>query len=102
MSKRVESLNKLVKRTAITLLHDKDQIIGIQYHNTMIVMIDRSNNTITLNTGGWNTKTTKERINDFCRLLGLGIQVYQKDFKFYVIQYGKELGILDSVLTINL
>jgi hypothetical protein len=35
---------------------------GILYHNTSVVVI-HPNNTYTLNTGGYFTKTTKERIN---------------------------------------
>jgi len=103
MSKQVQTMNELAKRTATNILVDvSGNIYGLQYHETRVVMIDRINNTITLNTGGWNTKTTKERMNDFCRLLGIDIQVHQKDFKFFVTKEGKELGILDQILTINL
>ena len=41
-----------------------DTNLYIKYHYTDIITLDPSGNTI-LNTGGWHTTTTKERINSF-------------------------------------
>jgi hypothetical protein len=42
---------------------------------------------IVLNSGGYRTHTTKERLNAF---LPLGIRVYQKNYSWYVRQDGKK------------
>ena len=55
----------------------------VRYHNTDVVQFDSLY--ITLNTGGWETATTKLRMNQASNQFGLGYQVYQKDYRWYVV-----------------
>lgn len=57
-------------------------ITKVYYHNTCIV--EFSNNHVLLNTGGWNTVTTKRRMNQVSEWFNLGFTVYQKNFIWYV------------------
>lgn len=53
-----------------------------QYHATKVVRWnDRK---IILNSNGWRTNTTKARMNQVSNQFGLGFQVYQKDFNWFV------------------
>jgi hypothetical protein len=45
-------------------IEDPDDEIAVRLHNTDVVTF-RRDGAITLNTGGWFTVTTKERINRF-------------------------------------
>ena len=54
--------------------------IGIRLHNTVVVTI-HPDNTYTLNSGGWQTVTTKDRINQYSP-----IRVYQSKSIWYVGQ----------------
>ncbi len=54
---------------------------GIRYHATEVIRYNSKNNTYTIDTGGWFTKTTKERINKY---LPNPYYVYQKNFLFYL------------------
>jgi len=66
--------------------HDGRTIVRL--HSTDIVDVDTKDNTITLNTGGWNTVTTKERMNAVLRAVNSPYHVYQRDFQWYVqMQY---------------
>ena len=47
-----------------TRLHQRGEDYAVRLHNTDVVTI-HSDDTYTLNTGGWRTVTTKERINRF-------------------------------------
>ena len=58
--------------------------IIVRLHSTDIVDVDATDNTITLNTGGWNTVTTKERMNAVLRAFDSPYRVYQRDFQWYV------------------
>ena len=49
-------------------------------HNTVIVKIN-SDGTYTLNSGGWQTVTTKERINRFSHVMGGSIT--QRDYQWF-------------------
>ena len=58
--------------------------VSITLHNTDIYRINWSHSgssTITLDSGGYQTVTTKDRMN---RFLPLGYRVYQKDFDWYL------------------
>ena len=56
--------------------------VGVTFHSTDVVVFDA--NTITLNSGGWKTVTTKRRMNQTADHFGLGFRVWQKNFIWYV------------------
>jgi hypothetical protein len=55
-----------------------DGSVGITLHSTMIVRI-HPDNSATLNTGGWHTSTTKDRMNKYSP-----VRVYQKKGEWYL------------------
>ena len=68
-----------------------------QLYDTLIYK--ESNGYITLNSGGWRTKHTKNCIND---LLPDGFKLYQRDFNWYVVTPYSELPFTDNmVLELN-
>lgn len=64
--------------------------VGIKLHNTYVVKI-HEDGTYTLNSGGWQTSTTKDRINQYSPK-----KVYQRDFQWYV-QWTSASGCTNSV-----
>ncbi len=54
----------------------------VRFHNTDVVKFTPK--TITLNTGGYETATTKTRMNQTSNQFGLGYTVTQKDFSSFV------------------
>ncbi len=69
----------------------------VRFHNTDVVKF--SPKTITLNTGGWETATTKTRMNQASNQFGLGYTVTQKDFSWYVHYKGKVMKFKGNKLT---
>jgi hypothetical protein len=61
-----KEVKKLGHNTTVERLGEFE--VGIRYHRTFIIKIDVTD-FITVNTGGWETSTTKERLNQFlgCR-----------------------------------
>lgn len=55
---------------------------AVQYHATEVVVFDQ--NTITLNSGGWQTVTTKRRMNQVANEYGLPFQVFQRKGDWFV------------------
>jgi len=55
---------------------------SVTYHETTVVAF--SSGTITLDSGGWRTVTTKKRMNQASTEFGLGYSVFQKDFGWFV------------------
>ena len=59
----------------------------VRYHDTDVVAWDHK--VIILYHGGYQTKTTKLRMNQASKEFGLGYRVWQKDFKWYVEYEGE-------------
>lgn len=69
-----------------TTLHRLDNgDIAVRLHYTDVVIYHSPDsehaNTVTLNSGGWQTVTTKERMNRFTN-----VRVYQEDYQWYVVE----------------
>jgi hypothetical protein len=67
-----------------------------RYHNTTVVAV--SPKSVCLNSGGWRTVTTKLRMNQASNQFGLGFQVWQKDFNWYVtLPNGETVDFEDGI-----
>ena len=61
---------------------DNDGVGSVVYHKTAIV--SWMDNKITLRSGGWESVTTKRKMNQASHQFNLGYSVYQKDFTWFV------------------
>ena len=77
-------------RTGNTEVRFHDGRIIVRLHSTDIVDVDTKNNSITLCTGGWETATTKERMNAVLRAFKSPYHVYQHKYEWYVASYAQE------------
>lgn len=68
--------------------------IAIRLHNTDIIVITLKDSII-LNTGGWYTPTTRERMNSFTRG---GVSVEQKDKIWYLVVDNKKYTFTDGIV----
>jgi len=66
-------------RTSVMATGDR---LAVVYVSTLIV--DKVGNEITLDSGGWQTVTTKRKMNQAARQFALGYSVYQRNFKWLV------------------
>lgn len=84
------------RATRITNVHGT---IHVQYHDTDVVVFD--DETIILDTGGWETVTTKARMNQTANQYDLGFHVYQKDFLWFVQTEAGIFPFATDTLTID-
>jgi|RhiMethySRZTD1v2_1073278.scaffolds.fasta_scaffold13719_10 hypothetical protein len=66
-------------RTKIARDADK---VSVVYHSTMIVRADAA--TLVLDAGGWESVTTKRKMNQASHQFGLGYTVHQHRHQWYV------------------
>lgn len=71
-----------VGQHATTIATDSDGFIVVTYHQTQVVKFNRKK--IILNTGGYNTASTRLRMNQASNQYSLGFRVFQKKFKLFV------------------
>jgi hypothetical protein len=72
-----------VGQRATTIKVDDNGYTCITYHSTDVVKFNSKQ--IILNTGGWQTHTTKTRMNQASNQFKLGFKVYQKDYDWFAI-----------------
>ena len=80
-------------RTNIVMLQGLTSVV---YHSTAVVQFDSDK--IILNSGGWETATTKSRMNQASHQYGLGFEVYQVDFTWYVDYKGETIPFTDGLI----
>lgn len=74
---------KVGNNTYAEILYDGS--VGITLHSTCVVRI-HEDGTYTLSNGGWQTPTTKDRINQYSP-----VRVYQRNYEWFVkLHTGKE------------
>ena len=81
-----------------TIKHEGGET-AVRYHWTDVVTFD--NNTITLDTGGYDTVTTKRRMNQASDTFNLGFGVYQKNFNWFVDYKGKTIPYPNNTLELG-
>ena len=64
----------------------QDETTAIRLHDTDIITFDK--NKVTLNSGGWRTKTTKDRISDFS-----DFNVYQEKGFWYIYKRNADYNL---------
>ena len=77
------------------------EIIFVTLHNTDIAKITKYRNGCTdtdINTGGFNTVTTRRRINEVSKAFRLGYHVYQKDYQLYADHEGNTYPFNRTIL----
>lgn len=76
---------------ATTTVHDEGELLGV-YHQT-IVCRKAPDGKVKLNSGGWKTKTTLARMNQFAaEFCDNRFKVIQREGQWYVMFTGKEMG----------
>lgn len=86
------------KKKGNTRTESNDAGIIVQYHNTVIAIL-RPDGRVTLNSGGYETVSTKRRMNQTFDNWGLPLRVEQTKHKWFVrnIQTGKQIAFFDYV-----
>lgn len=84
-----------------TIHHTSGTIVGI-YHQTSVA--EKQGNKIRLDTGGWQTNTTKCRMNQFANQFCNGaFNVVQKNFDWFVIlESGEKIPFAGRVVEFSI
>ena len=88
--KRNAKRRKVGNNTYASILDDNS--VAITLHSTDVVTI-HDDGTYTLRTGGWQTVTTKDRINQYSP-----VRVHQRNFEWFVTLNGKEYPFMEGMV----
>lgn len=79
-----------------TSIRTEDGMTHIRYHNTDVVSFNEIE--IILRSGGYQTLTTKTRMNQAARQFGLAFRVFQKNHEWFVEDiYAKASKLISTI-----
>ena len=73
----------------------------IVLHRTAIAVYDHNSEAIKLNTGGWQSNTTKSRLNAILREVMFGTRVFQKNFNWFINYNNQTHDFNDGMILCN-
>jgi hypothetical protein len=85
---------------ATRVWRDPAGTLVVQYHNTEVVTAS-ADGKVVLRTGGWQTATTRTRMNQAANQFQLGYSVFQKDFNWFVTWRGKTIPFNSEELVLS-
>jgi len=82
-----------------TKVYNEDNSIMVQHHKTIIINHNIKDKTITLDNGGYFSKTTKDRLNSY--LNNFNYRVFQKNYKWFIQDNDKNIINYENNITIK-
>ena len=67
-----------------TMVRVYKEVIEVFLHGNHIASVDTATNNLTLFDGGWQSNTTKSRLNALCDEFAYGCGVFQKNWTWFV------------------
>jgi len=95
MSARSFDINKTTKQSNIQVFHEGG-IVKVKLHNTYVFCMSE-NGTIVLNSGGWQTNTTKTAINRAFSQLNIDGHISQVKGQWFVTFNGEKYSFKDGM-----
>jgi hypothetical protein len=89
-----------IGKVATSVKRDEMGILRVTYHATDVVTVFPDGE-IVLNTGGYFSHTTKARMNQASNQFGLGFQVWQKNFAWFVDCDGETIPFNSTSVTLR-
>ena len=70
-------------------------------HRTAIAVYDHNTQALKLNTGGWQTVTTKSRLNAILQEVKYGCSVFQKNWNWYLRNDRNFVDFVDGMILLD-
>tara|TARA_B100000900_G_scaffold200335_1_gene169828 strand:- start:35 stop:382 length:348 start_codon:yes stop_codon:yes gene_type:complete len=73
----------------------------VRLHGHLIATVDHSTNAVKLDSCGWQSNTTKSRLNALLEEVKFGCKVFQKNWNWYVSHNGQTADFSDGMILID-
>ena len=82
-----------------TTVITEDDISTVMLHGNHIATYYHNTKELTLFDGGWQSNTTKSRLNALCNEFAIGFGVFQKNFNWFISDFsGDKKEFFDGVI----
>ena len=73
----------------------------VRLHGNLIATVDHSTNAVKVSSCGWQTVTTKSRLNAILSEVKYGCSVFQKQWNWYVSFRGQTQDFIDGMILLD-
>jgi|TARA_Y100000748_G_C15321852_1_gene420389 hypothetical protein len=73
----------------------------VRLHGHLIATVDHSTNAVKLDSCGYQTVTTKSRLNALLEEVNYGAKVFQKQFEWFVSYRNQTTDFMDGMILLN-
>ena len=84
---------------------ENDSAFGLEskvyLHGNHIATYNHSLKELELHDGGWQSNTTKSRLNALCSELATGFGVFQKNWEWFISDFSNDKKEFDNGITVN-
>ena len=101
MNRAIVNKNDWSNSNTFVSYNESTNCSTVVLHRTAIAVYDHNTNALKLNTGGWQSVTTKSRLNAILQGLIAGASVYQKAFDWYLIYNNQTVDFCDGMILCN-
>ncbi len=70
-------------------------------HGHNIATVDHATKSVKLSSCGWETVTTKSRLNAILQEVNTGFSIFQKQFEWFLNGQGKTVDFFDGMILLN-
>ena len=89
------------KNNTLTTFDNTIENCFVYLHGNHIATYNYEDKELTLFDGGWQSNTTKSRLNALCNELATGFGVFQKNWEWYVSDFQKTVVDFTDGITVN-
>ena len=76
---------KNMSKGNMAVFYKKDTDLSLVYlHGNLIATMNHSENNLYVRSAGWQSNTTKERLNGLLNYFGYNLGIYQKNWNWYI------------------
>ena len=84
-----------------TTVITEDDISTVMLHGNHIATYNHDTKELTLFDGGWQSNTTKSRLNALCNEFAIGFGVFQKNFNWFISDFSDDKKDFTDGITVN-
>ena len=84
-----------------TTVITEDDISTVMLHGNHIATYNHNTKELTLFDGGWQSNTTKSRLNALCNEFATGFGVFQKNWEWFISDFSNDKKDFADGITVN-
>ena len=101
MNRAIVNKNNWSNSNTFVEYNESTNCSTIVLHRTAIAVYDHNTQAVKLNTGGWQSNTTKSRLNAILSEVKYGCSVFQKQWNCYVSFRGQTQDFIDGMILLD-